>query len=168
LNESEGTLVASKEQIAKEGMEDFRFVGVTSESDQMPLEVMLARPTVLGAVLERARDAGLTAFSPLFESGRLWVFVDRSSESEWKKILERLCLDEFVKDFRFRDDLAPLSVVGECLCQDGTIFSRIIETLGKQSISVEFATASASAWTGAIPQNKVDDAVQLLHSEFSG
>lgn len=166
LKESEGTLVQSKESLALEGVEDFSFVGVTGDSARMPLEISLARPTVVGAVLERAQSVGLTVMAPLFQDGKLWIFIERESSEQWKTCLNQLVQQEFVKQYDFRWDEVPVSIVGECFSQDGSVFSRILELLANRSIPVTFAMSSAQAFTGAIPQNRMQDAIELLHSEF--
>lgn len=165
--ENEGTLIISKEEI-KDGMESFRFAGVTADKERMPLAIRLARPTVLGAVMSQASKIGLTVMSPLFNEGRAWLFVERDAQPEWKKLLDTLCVQEFVADFEFHADLVPLSVVGECISQDGTVFCRILDLLSENSVRVPFGLSSATAFTAAVPEHRLDDALRLLHAEFSG
>ena len=161
LNETEGTLI-----MAKEGMESFQFAGVTADKERMPLSLRLARPTVLGTVMNHAAKIGLTIMAPLFQEGRVWLFIERSAQAEWKKLLESLCAQEFLAEFEFHEKLVPISVVGECLSQDGTVFCRIMDLLTQNSVEVPFGLSSAMAFTAAIPETRLDDALRLLHEEF--
>lgn len=166
LNEDLGTLIGPAGPERGKSMEEFKFVGVAADADKMPVAVQLARPSVLGAVLDYAAGAGLTVMCPIFHEGRVWFFIDRGAQAEWKRHLDRLVGQEFVGKFDFHDELVPLSVVGECLSQDGTVFSRIFETLSHINIPISFGVSSAAAFTGAVPLARLDEAVQSLHHQF--
>lgn len=163
LNDHPGT-----EIMTHDGMEAVQVAGVTSDPGRMPLCVQLARSGVLGSVLDYASKAGLTVMAPLYQGDRLWIFIDRSSEEDWKTHLDRLIRDEFVRQYEFQRGQVPVSVVGECISQDGTVFHRAVELLSEQGISVSFAASSALALTLSVPEAKAEDAVRALHEAWVG
>jgi aspartate kinase len=168
LNENEGTLVTDKrnEGKAAPGMEDFSVAGVTSAKDKLFMEVQLARPTVIGAVWDRAAEAHLGIVAPMFSDSKVQFFADRDAEGDWKRELEKLAAEGFVAKYQIRSDLTPISVVGDRFAQDGAALSEVIETLARSQISVTIGSASALAITVAVGSQHADDAVRALHQEF--
>jgi aspartokinase len=158
----EGTSVIE----SKGGMEDFAISGVTSAKDKCFLQVELTRPTVLGALWDSAAQTHLSVVAPVFSGGKVQFFIDFDSQTDWKKLLDRLSVEGFVKKYEFQGDLLPVSVVGDRFSQDGAALYQVIETLARQHISVTIGSASALAITVGVSRPKVDDAVKALHQEF--
>lgn len=163
----EGTeVVTSPSQ--KPGMEEYRVVGVTSDKGKALATVELMRPTVLGSLWSRAAEAHLAIIAPVFMGERVQFFVDRDAEGEWKKHLQELASQGFLRSFSLDLGLAPLSVVGDRFSQDGAALNDITETLAQSGISVTMGAASALAVTVAVPSTHLDDGVKALHSRFFG
>jgi aspartate kinase len=161
LNPSEGTQVTENK-----GMEEFAIAGVTAAKDKCFIQVELTRPTVLGALWDTASQTHLSVVAPVFSEGKVQYFIDRDAQLEWKKMLDRLTIEGFVKKFEFQSDLLPVSVVGDRFSQDGAALYQVIETLARSHISVTIGSASALAITVAVPLPHADDAVRALHQEF--
>jgi len=170
LREAEGTEVVPMSEIQKngKGMEDFRVTAVTSDSGKILITVDLARPTTLSSVWDRAAIGHLAVISPVFGEGRIRFFADKDSALEWKKHLEQLSVDGFVKSYEIHEDLIPLSVVGDRFSQDGAALQEVVEKLAQNQISVTMGSASALAITVAVDRHHASDAVKILHQEFFG
>lgn len=162
MNQTEGTSVES----GKAGMEEFDITGVTADKGRMLLTIHLARPTVLGAVWDMAAEQHLSIMGPVFHDSRVDLFVERDADAEWKKNLEYLCTEGFVKSYELQPGLAPVSIVGNRFSQDGAAFSQVIETLARSQIPVTMGASSSLAIGVAVSLDHVDDAVRALHSEF--
>jgi aspartate kinase len=162
LNESEGTMIEK----SGAGMEDIQIAGVTADSGKQLLVVQLARPTVLGALMDAAAQGHLSVVAPVFTEGRVQLFVERDAESEWKRILENLVVQGFVERYELYSQLVPLTVVGRRFAQDGAAIQKVIETLARNHISVTMGSASPLAITVAVSVNHADDGVRALHQEF--
>jgi aspartate kinase len=160
LNENEGTVLETK------GMEDYSVTGVSSDRGRMLIQVQLYRPTVVGSLWDRAAKAHLSIVSPVFSDGKVEFFIERDSEEEWKKHLEELSAQGFVKKFEIKLGMVPVSVVGERFSQDGAGLYEVIETLAQKQVAVSMGVASALAITVAVPVEKADDAVVALHKKF--
>ena len=160
LKVSEGT------RIMAVGMEDFAVVGVTADHAKMMIRVSLMRPTVLGAVFDRAAETHLPIVAPSFAEGELRFFSDVDGEGEWRKLLDELACDEFVKGYELYKNLIPLSVVGDRFSQDGAALQKVIEILARNHISVTMGSASALAITVAVAATHADDGVRALHEEL--
>lgn len=170
LREAEGTEVVPMAEIQKssKGMEDFQVTAVTSDSGKVLVTIDLARPTTLSAVWDRAAIGHLAVISPVFGDGRIRFFADRDSLLDWKKHLEKLSVDGFVKGYEIQEDYVPLSVVGDRFSQDGAALQEVIEKLAQNQISVTMGSASALAITVAVYRHHASDAVKILHQEFFG
>ncbi|MFL5814143.1 MAG: aspartate kinase [Bdellovibrionia bacterium] len=170
LREAEGTEVVPMAEIQKspKGMEEFRVTAVTSDSGKVLMTIDLERPTALGAVWDRASLGHLAVISPVFGDGRIRFYADRDSILEWKKHLEKLSVDGFVKSYEIQEEMVPLSVVGDRFTQDGAALQEIVEKLAQNQISVTMGSASALAVTVAVPRHHASDAVKILHQEFFG
>ncbi|MEO7164325.1 MAG: aspartate kinase, partial [Bdellovibrionia bacterium] len=179
LNENEGTMVIVNESKnesgsprdkkvsgMKKGMEEFRVTGITSDLSKIFLTIFLTRPTVLGALWDRAGKSHLSVIAPQFSKGEVSFFSDRDGEEEWKKNLEQLVTDGFVKEYKIETDTVPLSVVGDRFAQDGMALCEVMETLATENIQVTVGNASALAITVGVPLNKVEDGIRVLHSKF--
>lgn len=177
LNNNEGTFVISEKDTGIEsekktglqsdsGMEEFSIAGVTSDRDKLFVLVRLSRPSVLRALWDKASELHLSMIAPVFSEGEVRFFSDREGAQEWKKGLEALTSDGFVKDFWIDPSIVPVSIVGDRFSQDGRAFAAIMEILVKAEIPVHFGTASSLAMTVGVPLTHVDEAVKLLHSEF--
>ena len=154
-SDNEGTSVTASgtATVTERGMEDFAIAGITAAKDKFFMTVELERPTLLGALWDRAAQANLSIVAPVFSEGRVQFFVDRDAHNEWKRQLDRLSIEGFVKKFNFHDDLVPLSVVGDRFSQDSTALYQVIETLARSHISVTMGSASALAITVAVGSN---------------
>lgn len=166
LNETAGTSIVSKSSIEENVMEEFGVTGVTSDKGKLLLFVQLSRSTVLGALWNRAAGAHLSVLNPQFSEGDVRFFSDREGEGEWRKILEDLVAEGFVKKYRLDSDVVPLSVIGDRFSQDGTALHDVISVLGRENIEVTLGSASALAITVGVPLNRADEGVRALHSEF--
>jgi aspartate kinase len=168
LNQNEGTSVissSSKERLSK-GMEEFSIVGVTADQTKILISVTLTRPTILAALWERASRAHLTVVAPLFLNSEVRFFSDRDGDKEWKKILEELSTEGFVKTYELHSEIVPLSVVGDRFSQDGLALQQVIEVLARNQIAVTLGSASALAMTVGIPATHVEEGLKALHAEF--
>jgi aspartate kinase len=163
LKASKGTSVKEK---ASSGMEEFAISGVTAAKEKCLIQVELQRPTVLGALWDHAAQTHLSIVAPIFSDGKVQFFIDVDSQGDWKKLLDRLSVEGFVKKFEFHSDLLPVSVVGDRFSQDGAALYQVIETLARHHVSVTIGSASALAITVAVSRPHVDDAIRALHQEF--
>jgi aspartokinase len=167
LNDQEGTEVISASAKDKsKGMEEFDVTGVTADKNKVFLKVSLARPTVLSALWERATQAHLSIVAPTFCDGEVRFFTDRDGELEWKKHLEVLSADGFVKEYEIDSSTVPLSVVGNRFSQDGTALAQVVEVLARENIQISLGTASSLAITVGVSEHQVDEGVKALYSEF--
>ncbi len=166
LNENEGTEVTSND--SKRGMEEFQVMGVTADSGKMLVEVELMRPTVLGALWEKAATNHLAVVAPTFAAGKVSFYSDKEAEPDWKKYLDQLVADGFVRKFKMDDTVVPLSIVGDRFSQDGAALCQLIETLAQCGISVTMGSATALAVTVSVPAGQADDAVRAVHAKFVG
>lgn len=157
---SEGTTIMKADTA---GMEDFNVTGITADSDRCLLSIQLQRPTVTGAVMDFARERHLSLVTPVFMGSRLEFFIARAFQDEWKKGLERLLTDGFLKTYEIQEQVAPVSVVGNRFSQDGAALQEVIEILARQNISITMASGSPLAITVAVAANRADDAVRALH-----
>lgn len=160
LNDNEGTTVISR------GMEEFRIAGVTADTSKVFIQTDLARPTVLSSLWDRAARSHLSVVVPVFSEGEVRFFSDRDGEGEWRKHLEELVSEGFVKKYQVSPEIVPLSVVGSHFSQDGLALQRVIEVLAQSDIQVTVGSASALAITVGVSKSRVDEAVRALHSEF--
>jgi aspartate kinase len=163
LKASKGTSVKEK---TSSGMEEFAISGVTAAKEKCLIQVELQRPTVLGALWDHAAQTHLSIVAPIFSDGKVQFFIDVDSQGDWKKLLDRLSVEGFVKKFEFHSDLLPVSVVGDRFSQDGAALYQVIETLARHHVSVTIGSASALAITVAVSRPHVDDAIRALHQEF--
>ncbi len=161
LNDSEGTMIGSSG-----GMEEFSVTGVTADRGKFLLSVKLARPTVVGALLDRAAHAHWVVLAPVFTEEGVQFFADRDVEGEWRRHLDELQTQGFVKKYEFGAQWAPLSVIGERFSQDGAALSQVMEILARHEISVTIGSASSLSITVAVPLSRVDEALGALHDEF--
>ncbi len=149
-----------------DSMEEFQVTGVTSDSGKFLIHAELERPGSSAAVWDSAAKAGLSVVAPLIAYPHLYFFADRESLGEWKKSLDRLVSEGFLKKFQLLDDQVPVSVVGDRFSQDGAALARIVEILAQCGTSVTIASGSALAVTVAVPLSRIEDAVRELHRQF--
>jgi aspartate kinase len=168
LNENEGTFVVTNTNLERQsqGMEEFAVTGVTADKTKIYFTVSLTRPTVLGALWEKASQSHLPIIAPVFADGETRFFSDRDGESEWRKNLEELAADGFVKEYEINSNIVPLSVVGDRFSQDGLALHEIIGALAKKDILVSIGSASALAVTVGVPLSRVEEGVQVLHEVY--
>jgi aspartate kinase len=162
----EGTVVKALESAEIQGLEDFRVTGVTSDSGKLLLTVRLHRPTAVSAVWDRAAESHLAVVAPLFSEGVVRFFANRDAETEWRKILEDLTYQGFLKSYAVEADLVPVSVVGSRFAQDGKALSDVVDVLTREHVEVTMGTASALSITVAVPATKAADSVAALHRKF--
>ncbi len=144
-------------------MEDFRVVGVTSDSSKVWLKVRLTRPTVLAALWSESARLALQAVAVQFDSGELRAFVDQDAAEEWRKLLSNLASQGFVEAFGLHEEWVPVSVVGDRFTQDGSALQRVVEVLAGVGVDVASGSCSALAMTVAVPRSREADAVAALH-----
>lgn len=170
LKESRGTRVVSRlsDNQQKKGMEEFAIVGVTADTNKMFIEVELARSTVVGALWDQAAHSHLSVVAPFFSKNTVSFYSDFDAEGEWKKILEHLGTEGFVKDFHLRSDVVPLSVVGDRFSQDGLALAQVLDCLARAQVDVLIGSASALAITVGVAKSQVEQGLRTLHSEFLG
>lgn len=178
LREHEGTTLVGRNEMSEmkgdrgqergqeRGMEEFSVVGVTADRGRMLLSVELERATVISSVWDRAAESHLSILSPIFVGTVVQAFVERDAEDDWKRVLERLAVEGFIRKYELDSGKVPVSIIGDRFCQDGTALSKVLEILGRDHISVAMGVASALAITVAVPENRAEDAVRALHSEF--
>lgn len=150
----------------KGGLEDFEVVGVTGDEDKAFLEVQLARPSVVGSLWNALAETELEFYEPALEGTKLGLGVGRSNQKEWTKLLELWTRDEFIKSYRWRDDWAPVSVVGECFSRGARVLDEVFSTLASENIEPYRTHLSSLSLTLWIPSHKLKDAVKSLHSKF--
>lgn len=147
-------------------MEGFAIQAVSADVGKALLTIHLSRPSVLGAIWEGSAQAHLLIVAPVFADGTVRFYTDRESEWEWRKLLEELTVQGFVKEYRFDNQLVPLSVVGERFAQDGAALNQVVEILARSEISVTMGSASALAVTVAVSALHAEDGVRVLHREL--
>jgi aspartate kinase len=152
--------------IQNAGMEEFDVTGVTADDSKALIRIELMRPTVLSAVWDTASHAHLSIVAPQFSGASVQFFMDRDSERDWIKPLQRLAADGFVKSFQIERELVPVSVVGNRFAQDGAALGEIMETLAQSGIFATMGAASALAITVAVPKTHAEDAVRALHTRY--
>lgn len=167
LNEDEGTSVVTAEEYqASKGMEDFKVTGVSLDHSRMLLTVHLSRPTVLGALWDRASRSHLSIVSPMFSNGLIHLFIERDSEDEWKRHLEELSFLGFVNSYEFDSRSVPVSIIGDRFAQDGMALYQVMDSLAQSQVSVTLGVASSLAITVAVSVDHGDQAVRALHETF--
>ena len=170
LKESRGTVVVSRlaESQQKKGMEEFAVVGVSADTNKMFIELELTRPTVVGALWDQAAHSHLSVIAPVFSKSTVCFYSDSDAEGEWKKILEHLSTEGYVKEFNLRPEIVPLSVVGDRFSQDGLALAQVLDCLARVQVEVVLGSASALAITVGVAKSQVEQGVHALHSEFMG
>ncbi len=167
LNEKEGTsVVAAKLNNDSKGMEDFRVTGVTSDKDKMLISIELTRPTAMAAVWHKAAQVSLSVVAPFFSNGNVCFFGEKDVEVEWRKELDDLAVQGFVRKYQIFSKLVPLSVVGDRFSHDGLALYRVLDTLAAKQIPVTVGTASSLAITVAVSEDHAVDGVKALHEAF--
>ncbi len=157
LNQNEGTEVV---------MEEVRVTGVTSDDSKILLKIKLMRATTLSSIWDQAALSNLTFLAPFFSDGSVRCFIERNSEPEWKKFLEKLKLEGFVQEYEFFHSLIPVSLVGSHFLHDGKALCSVLSRLSENGIQVTDGVASPMAITLAVPRNHMKEAVQCLHQKF--
>jgi aspartate kinase len=168
LNDNEGTMVISsdsKDRVSK-GMEEYSVTGVTADRSKMLVRVSLNRPTVLGSLWDCAGRGHLPIIAPVFSDGEVRFFSDRDAEWDWKKHLETLVSDGFVKEYQIQLEVVPLSIIGDRFSQDGLALQEVMEVLAREQIYVTLGSASSLAITVGVPLAKVEEGVRALHTAF--
>lgn len=167
LNENEGTaVIATRSKDSAKGMEEFGVTGVTSDRTKFFLSISLSRPSVLGSLWERAARTHLSIIAPMFCESEVKFFSDRDGEAEWRRHLEDLAVEGFLKTYTLDPNVVPLSIVGDRFSQDGLALQQVLEVLARENISVSLGSASALAITVGVPLHRADDGVRVLHQEF--
>ena len=162
LNETQGT------EIVTGSMEEFRIAGVTADPNKFLIRVELMRPTVLSALWDQSGEAHLAVVAPVFLAGIVEFYADRDSETEWKRLLERLSTEGFVNKYSFEMGLIPLSVVGDRFSQDGKALQEIMEVLSNEGVTIQHGQGGPLAVTVAIPATHLNEAVRCLHTKYLG
>ena len=165
LNDHEGTSVIS-DSAAQLGMEDFSVVGVTHDVGRFFLTVKLSRPTVLQALWHRAAEAHLSILAPSFDPEKVVFFSDREVEQEWRKVLEELSREGYVKEYHLDLDLVPISIVGNRFSQDSRALAEVLDILGRDSIPIRVGSASPLVITVGVSSHRAEEGVQALHRHF--
>jgi aspartate kinase len=147
-------------------MEEYTITGITSDTSKIFLTVYLARPTVLSALWDVAGKSHLSVVAPQFSQGEVRFFTDRDGKDEWKKNLERLVAEGFVREYQIDADTVPLSIVGNRFSQDGTALCEVMDLLATQGIHVLVGNAGALAMTVGVPLSKIEEGVSLLHAQY--
>jgi aspartate kinase len=161
-NERSGSMI----QKAEKGMEEHSIIGVTSDADKMAIQVELTRPTVANSIWGKAAESKLSILAPMFTESKLWFFVEREFEGEWKKHLNDLQSQGFIKTYEFKPDIVPLSVIGHRFMEDGTALFQVLEKMSENHISVLYGTGTGLVITVGVPVQKVKEGVKILHQEF--
>lgn len=164
LNHNQGTTVISRHLGTALGMEEFGITGVTADQEKFLVSIELQRSTVLSSVWDRAAKAHLPILSPVFSETQVRFFSDRDAEGDWRKHLEELCSEGFVKSYQLETDIIPLSVVGDRFTQDGKALAEVLDLLSQQHVKVFLGSASSLAITVGISKNYAKEGVVALHS----
>ena len=69
-------------------------------------------------------------------------------------------------EWKFHDEVIPLTVVGECMSEKGSALHELVETLMDQHVNVSLATSGSLSVTVAIPRTHVSEAIQAVHAKF--
>lgn len=146
--------------------EEPQFRGVTADRDKFSLRVTLARSGTIQAVWDFSAKAHLQVIAPAVMGEQLQFFTEREAVGEWRKQLERLVADGFVREYRLEEDLVPLTLVGEKFSQDGTVLAKVADLLSRAGVPTLYCTGSALAITVAIPQTHMAEGIEVLHREF--
>lgn len=150
-------------------MEKYHVTGVTADRGRVLVTAELARPTCVTAVWAAARLAQLSIVAPVFDSEKAQFFAEKNAVGDWKRALDKLVIDGFLKSFAWPDasgGWSPVSVVGDRFSQDGSVFEGICEALAEEQIPFQMGSGSALAVTVAIPATHLDDAVKKLSQVF--
>ncbi|MBI4924428.1 MAG: aspartate kinase [Bdellovibrio sp.] len=164
FNESEGTEVVNREAI--KGMEEYRVLAVADDVSKIFLKINLMRPTVASAIWEFSSKNHLAAIAPMFYDGQMFFYIEKDVEDEWKKGLEKLTHDGFVKSFEVIRNQVPVSLIGNRFLQDCTSLAEISDALASHDILVTHGVASPLAITVSVAASRKDEAVKILHRKF--
>jgi len=126
----------------------------------------LARPTVLGALWDVITTSNWSILDPVFREGRVWVFIESEVRADCKVRLDKLVVDGFLKSYEIADQWIPLSVVGEGLTQDQSIFYRVYDVLMREQVPVILGTSTSTAVSFGVHKNHLEEALRALHKEF--
>ncbi len=161
-------LVMSNPSSETSKMEKVIFDGVSLDESLGLLEVCLERAGALTSVIELSARLHLKCLSPVYAKNEVTLFYDRSSEEQWGKGLEKLARDGFVKSWKFRPDLAPLTVSGGRFAQDGQAILSLVDCLGKENIEIFRISANTLSLTVALARQRGHDAVKAVHANLIG
>ena len=171
LNDRPGTQVMGRDMIQKnteknDGLEDYSVTGVMCDDEKLYLEVSLSRTQALSALWSEVKRLHLTTLAPVLRENTLCCYIERDAMRDWKKHLEQLSRDGFVSGFEMKENIVPLSVVGDCFSIDSAVFQRVIEKLAEEKILVTIGASSALSVTVGVPAAECQRAVQILHREL--
>lgn len=143
-------------------MEQSQVIGVTCDSDKVSLEIELMRASAVSAIWDFAQEQELSLLAPTWEGTGVRVFIERDAVPIWKKHLENLVIQGFLRTYKFCEDQVPVSLVGERISQEGLILSKVLQILSAKNIAVHRGVTSPQALTLTIDRPKADEAVRLL------
>lgn len=158
-----GTTIQKGVQKSKEtSVEEAKLFGVTMDKSKALLKVELMRASAIGAIWDLAQEHHLSLLAPIWEGERVKLFIEKDSIPEWKKHLEPLSAQGFVKSYEIDQEQVPVSIVGERLSQDGAMLSRVLSALAQEGITAGMGVSSPLAMTVNVDQHKAGDAVRVL------
>jgi aspartate kinase len=161
-----GTEIIPQKALKGLKMEEFDITAVTADRSKLLIQVTMARDTAKGSIWDLAAQMHLAVIAPMFADGTVRFYSDRDGEGEWRKLLDKLATDGFVKEYKVLAEYVPVSVIGHRFSQDGAALQVMFETLAQNHISVTIGQSGALAATLAIPAQHADDAVKALHDKF--
>jgi aspartate kinase len=168
LSDNEGTQVVTRTESkdALKGMEEFGVTGVTADKNRGLVRVELMRPGAIGALWSVIADHHLSVIAPMFSDSVVQFFAEVDTENDWKKLLQELAADGFVKSWKFDSSIVPLSVVGDRFSQDSAALRDVSDVLSSGHIPFFMGSSSALALSVAVPRTHADDAIKALHARF--
>jgi aspartate kinase len=147
-------------------VESLEVLSVSAAPELALLTLELMRPSVLGALWDQIRSSHWVVLDPVVMNEKVLFYFEREALGEWKKSLEKLCTDGFVKSYEVHEDIVPLAVVGRCFPQDQTVLSEAMAQLEKAEITPALASGTTGVITFGVKLNRMDEAVKLLHAHF--
>jgi aspartate kinase len=147
-------------------LEKLSVTGITADHSKVWVRVTLERPTVVPALWDKLHALGLVAVSASMKDSEVSFFVDREGAGDFEASLRTLSRDGFVKTFEVREDIVPVSMVGDCFSTESSGLGRAIQGLNDSGIEIRNWLGSSLSVTFVVERQRADDAVHALEKVF--
>ncbi|MBN23368.1 MAG: aspartate kinase [Bdellovibrionaceae bacterium] len=139
---------------------------VVSDSQSFPIRVDLHRSTVSSAVVDFAEHKKLDILQMSFEPTHLWLVIRENDWVHWKKGLEDLVVQEFVRSFKGYPDYRVLSVITSGWNNSAAVLAESLSLFENENISVLHAVVHSTLLRLFVSGKRLTDAQNLLHQKW--